>query len=253
MFRICLSAVFMVGVLAGQAVGQDKDFSLVVPKPLITSGFIKFLLPRFSLKTGVRVDVETSGNGQAFFSASGEGDALFEGMGAVFSFGLRNGNGVRNQKAQRFADWLNSDIGKRTIEQFAPDGKPVFTLVVVAEKKVVFAGYDGNASLGETLSFTKCGRCHVIGERNKMKGIGSTPSFGLLRGLEDWQERFETFYLRRPHPSITQIEGITEPFDAAHPPAIHPLFLSEAEVQDILTYVYTLQPADLGAALVTHQ
>ncbi len=253
MFRILIAAISIACILPGQGAAQDKDFSLKSPKALIDSGFIKFLLPRFSLKTGVLVDVKTAENGEAYFSTSGEGEPVFQGLGNVYSFGLTEGNSPRHKKAQRFADWLVSDVGKRTIEQFSPNGKQVFTLITTAEKEVEFEGFGGNAALGETLAFTNCGRCHVIGERNKMQGIGSTPSFALLRSLDDWQQRFETFYLRRPHPVIMQIDGITEPFDPAHPPTIHPLTMTETEVLDILTYAHTIQPADLGAALVMHQ
>ena len=37
---------------------------------------------------------------------------------------------------------------------------------------------------GEKLSYIDCGRCHVIGERNRMGGIGSTPGFAVNRTWE---------------------------------------------------------------------
>ena len=74
-----------------------------------------------------------------------------------------------------------------------------------------------------------------------------------LGGVTGWQERFETFYARRPHLVIAQIEGVTEPFDSAHPPAIHPLYLTIKEHMDILAFVNKVEPADLGAELKVHQ
>ena len=76
---------------------------------------------------------------------------------------------------------------------------------------------------GEKLTLFHCGRCHVISERNKYGGIGSTPSFGALRTLEDWEDRMRAFYALAPHPAFTQVEGITEPF-AINRPGIIRLF-----------------------------
>jgi len=92
----------------------------------------------------------------------------------------------------------------------------------------------------------------VIGDRNRMKGIGSTPSFPVLRSLPDWEARFSTFYARIPHPSIVQLEGVSEPFDPAFPPANQPLWLTLDQLEDILTFVSGLAPADLGAPLIQH-
>ena len=37
------------------------------------------------------------------------------------------------------------------------------------------------------------------------------------------------------------------------PPTILPLILTEAEVEDILTFAATVEPVDLGAPLLEHQ
>ena len=83
----------------------------------------------------------------------------------------------------------------------------------------------GDIDLGETLSLLHCGRCHVVNEKNRMGGIGSTPSFGALRAMPAWGDRFAVFWTLSPHPSFTQVEGMTEPFDPQHPPAIAPVWL----------------------------
>ena len=59
-------------------------------------------------------------------------------------------------------------------------------------------------------------------------------------------------YARIPHPALTQLEGVSPPFNPASPPASQPLWLTVKQLQDILTYVSTLEPADLGAPLVEH-
>ena len=100
---------------------------------------------------------------------------------------------------------------------------------------------------GEKLSLFHCGRCHVINERNKYGGIGSTPSFGALRTLEDWENRFLAFYTLAPHPAFTQIEGVTDPFPINRPSPIHPMELTEAEIEEIIEFARTIAPKDLGA------
>ena len=82
-----------------------------------------------------------------------------------------------------------------------------------------------------------------------MLGIGSTPSFFVLRALKDWDIRFQTFYSLNPHPSFTQIAEVTEPFPVDRPSPIVPVELTLDEFDAILAYVSALKPADLGAPL----
>ncbi len=229
---------------------QEKEISLSAPDQLKDNGFLRFLLPRFSLKTGIRVVTGPADAADIRLTDDGNGVPLMRGLGAAYSIRLVAEN---DPLAVRFFDWLLSDVGQRTIAQFKLDDAPVFTLIegVVEDKPAVI--FEGDIVAGEALSFTNCGRCHVIGPRNKTQGIGSTPSFGVLRSLPDWQERFATFYARRPHPAISQIEGLTAPFDPARPPTTFPLVLTVEEFNDILAYVSTIPAADLGAPLVVHQ
>ncbi len=99
---------------------------------------------------------------------------------------------------------------------------------------------------GEKLTLFNCGRCHVINEKNKYGGIGSTPSFGALRTLEDWEDRFQSFYALPPHPAFTQIEGVTPPFPINRPSPIHPMELTPNELQTITEFARTIPPKDLG-------
>jgi len=102
---------------------------------------------------------------------------------------------------------------------------------------------------GEKLTYVNCGRCHVIGPRNRMGGIGSTPGFPVLRTFPDWEERMEQFYALNPHPAFTQIEGVTEPFPKNRPSPIHPIRLTRDELARIIDYARSIEPADLGGAL----
>jgi hypothetical protein len=99
--------------------------------------------------------------------------------------------------------------------------------------------YDGDAGAGEKLAQEHCSRCHVIGDYNKYGGLSSTPSFqGLLR-MNDWRERFETFFARRPHQVFVRMPGLESPSLA--PSHVTPFDFDENKLQDLLTYVEGLK------------
>ena len=135
-------------------------------------------------------------------------------------------------------------------------GKSTLAQVIAGHEDYEVTGgevsMDGDASVGEKLSFIHCGRCHVIGERNRMSGISSTPSFGLLRTFDDWTERFSAFYVLKPHPAFTQVADVTPPFDISRPPPIAPLEMTVEDIEAIVAYVASIPPADLGAP-IQHQ
>ena len=61
---------------------------------------------------------------------------------------------------------------------------------------------------GKLLSEKHCSRCHVVDASKPFTGISSTPSFSLMvNALEDWEDRFQSFHARLPHPSIVRFEG----------------------------------------------
>ncbi len=210
------------------------------------TGLLKHMLPRFSLKTSVRVQ-RVPDAGDLRLAETGDLPVL-QGGGQVFYLTVLR----ETPEARRLADWLLSKVGQRTIEAYKRDGRAVFQgaagLVVVAAE----APPEGDAVAGEKLSYRLCGRCHVVGDRNRMKGVGSTPSFALMRSFPDWRRRFEAFFVLRPHPSFTQIEGVSEPFPQSAPPVISPLRMSVDDLDALVAFVATVAPADLGAPLV-HQ
>ncbi len=232
------------------AAPQEAGFGLSSPAALQESGFLRFLLPRFSLKTGIQIALQAE-NPEVIISTE-SGVRLMGGLGQVFYLQTTAADTPRGHKARRFAAWLDSDIGRRAIAQFKIDGAQVFTPIETLQAAEAAIIFRGSAAQGERFSFANCGRCHVVGDRNRMKGIGSTPSFSVLRSLPDWEERFSTFYARIPHPALVQLEGVSPPFDPAFPPANQPLRLTLDQLEDILTFVSALAPADLGAPLVEH-
>lgn len=220
---------------------QDMDFSIAAPKAIEETGFLQHLLPRFGLKFGIRITQVPEG-GDAVIGE--EGLPVFSGLGQVWHLSHNSAPG-----AAKFVDWLRSDIGKRTIEAFRKDGAAPFTAEDPVKRAAPAVVLEGDPVAGQRLSLLHCGRCHVVHDINRMKGMGQTPSFALLRTFADWQDRFLKFYVLNPHPSFTQIEGVTPPFDIRRPPAIVPLRITQTELEAILAYVATMMPADLGAPL----
>jgi hypothetical protein len=60
----------------------------------------------------------------------------------------------------------------------------------------------------------------------------------LVNALADWEERFETFYARRPHPVHVRVKGhkpLTE-----LPPNAMPFEIELSDVADLIAYARTL-------------
>jgi mono/diheme cytochrome c family protein len=93
----------------------------------------------------------------------------------------------------------------------------------------------GDREKGRDIARRHCARCHVIGDQDRIGGIGSTPSFPLLRRMGDWRERFGTFYNRRPHPVHVRVEGV-RPWTNL-PPNAKPFTITQDNVDDILAFV----------------
>ena len=237
-----LGLVISCCLLASVAGAQGRDFTLSAPPEIVETGLLQHLLPRFGLKNGLRVTVVPEG-GIAVIGA--DGVPVFRGLDRVWSLSHDGSDGPL-----RLEGWLTSEVGIATIAAFRPpEGTAPFTTDLAAPVVVAPTVFDGDVAEGERLSLLRCGRCHVVNETNRMKGMGATPSFALMRTFPDWENRFATFYVLNPHPSFSQVEGITAPFRSDLPPAIVPLSVTQAELDDILSYVATIPPADLGAPL----
>lgn len=240
-----LVLIFLCLCWPGLAVANDKLVRLYAPEALVASGLLKYALPRFSLKTQVRVEaVETPD--AADLSLGNAGKALFEGIGQVWHMQI---NSQSHTGTKRLADWLTSEVGQRTVFSYAPDGEALFS--APREKKVaaVVVVIEGDALLGHTVSRAKCTRCHAVDEATRGWGIGSTPSFGILRALSDWESRFAAFYVLKPHAAFTQITDLTEPFPIDRPSPISPIVLTLDELDALMAYVTAMEAADLGQPL----
>jgi len=117
----------------------------------------------------------------------------------------------------------------------------VFVLLVVLLAPPARAG--GDPGRGRDIAIEHCARCHVVGDYNKFGGLGSTPSFQLIAGLEDGMERFRSFYERRPHPVFVRVPDVPKWSDA---PAYATEFtVTSKSIDDILAFAGTLEKRNL--------
>lgn len=236
-------ALFVTFSVRVEAAGS---FRLSVPQELRDSGFLKYLLPRFSLKTNTRIElVGAEAPSEARISDAPTGTPVFIGLSKTWVLTVSE----ETPGVARFEEWLTGDVGRRTIDGFpAKDGVSFAAAAAraVDEDSGLIAG---DAGRGEKLAVLHCGRCHRVNAATRMSGIGSTPSFAIMRSFSDWKARFEGFFAINPHPSFTIIEDVTEPFDETRPPAIVPLEMTIGELDAIMAFVSRIPPADLGAPL----
>ncbi|WP_428671596.1 hypothetical protein [Roseibium sp.] len=247
LLKSCLLSLLLGTMIAISAKAETRSFRLGAPEALAQTGFLKYLLPRFSLKTGIRIELVPEGEAaEAVIAVEAPGIPVFSGLGKDWVLAVVE---PRDPHAASFEDWLAGDVGRKTIEAFKPGGTAIFAAAAARSETVRPLLVDGDAAAGERLSVRHCGRCHMVNEATRMTSIGSTPSFAVLRGLSNWHERFESFFARNPHPAFTIIDGVTEPFDSNRPPPIVPLEISLGELDAILAFVSRIPPADLGAPI----
>lgn len=97
----------------------------------------------------------------------------------------------------------------------------------------------GDAKAGRELAVKHCSRCHVVGDFNRYGGIDSTPSFQLLARRDDWHERFQTFYERRPHPVFVRVPNVPRWTDI--PANVAEFEVTPRNIVDLLAFVETLR------------
>ena len=114
-----------------------------------------------------------------------------------------------------------------------------FALTLLFALLPATAGAEGDAQKGREIAVQHCGRCHVVPDYNPMGGIGSTPSFRLLAELDDGLERFETFFIRRPHPAFVRMQDTEPPTNL--PAALQPFEMTIADLEDLLAYARQLR------------
>jgi len=98
----------------------------------------------------------------------------------------------------------------------------------------------GDSEKGRQFSIQHCARCHVVGDYNPHGGIGSTPSFQTLAKRDDYLERFQTFYARRPHPVYVKVPDVPRWTDI--PSHVEEFNVTHQDIENIVAFVETLRP-----------
>jgi hypothetical protein len=98
---------------------------------------------------------------------------------------------------------------------------------------------EGDSEKGRGLAIKHCSRCHVVGDHNPYGGIGSTPSFQLLAKRQDYLERFQTFYERRPHPVYVHVPGV--PRWTKLPSHVEEFTVNLDDIENLIAFVETLR------------
>lgn len=218
-----------------------------MPGDLIEAGFDKQILPRFRFKHRISVAAVPDGAADMALGPGEDGVRVFGDLdGKDWRLAVLTDDEEQRKDAETFLGWLRSVPGRAAIEGFAPDGAALFTTEETVVETVEEEVFEGDQALGAKLAILHCGRCHVVDQRNPTGGIGSTPSFGALRARGNWSDLFRAFFSKNPHPSFTEVEGVTEPFGPQRPVHIAPVKITLEEIEAITAFVATLEPKQLG-------
>ena len=212
----------------------------------VPADLVQYILPRFSLKTRVRFDrVQTSGDIQLSTEEPDVGTAIFTlASGAVVYVGT-SVSLAEDPDYIALVDWLLSEPGRATIADFRQDGSQVAFPVEAAEAAPIEVVIVGDVDNGRQLSMNHCRRCHKVDRADKYAGIGNSPSFHAMRSFDDWYVRFSTFYAVSPHKALISVKGSGIEKDR-NLIAIAPIDLEISDINDIVAFVHSLTPLDLG-------
>jgi len=228
-------------------VGQTNAFALSLShEKAIPSELIRYIVPRFSLKTRIRFDrVDAGGDIQFVTEPPENGTQVLELVSGETVYIRAAGEAAQSTDYQAFVDWLISEPGRATIADFQIDGQQVAIPVDAQETAAVEVVIVGDPSHGQELSVNHCRRCHKVDRADKYSGIDNAPSFHAMRSFEDWYVRFSTFYTVSPHKALISVKGsgIEKDHELI---TIAPIDLVISDINDIVAFVHSLTPLDLG-------
>tara|TARA_B100000902_G_C27232781_1_gene875788 strand:+ start:397 stop:1173 length:777 start_codon:yes stop_codon:yes gene_type:complete len=243
---ICIfSGFFFVVAFAENTLSQEV--SVEFPEELLMVEFDKYILPRFKFKTQISLLANMENGGfDAKLGILSSGKAVFSDLnGFVYRLETKTSDAGKMSKLEKFISWFNSPSGVMTIEDFSIQGVQAFKAVEYVEEKEEVEIFDGDIASGLSLSQDHCKRCHVVDE-NSFAGIDSSPSFHAMRSFDNWHERFTAFWTVSPHLNVISITEVYEAGSNSVPTTIAPIELSLDQIDDILAYVASIKPKDLG-------
>jgi len=118
---------------------------------------------------------------------------------------------------------------------------PLLLILALAAALPAVARAEGDAAKGRQLAVDHCSRCHVIPDHDPYGGIDSTPSFRLLAKLDDYKERFRSFYARPPHPVVVRVPDVPAP--TTDPAFVATFEVTPQQIEDLLAYAERVRSA----------
>ncbi len=241
-----IKCLVVVGLLLATTHGTRAHALSLSVHPDLPEGLISYLLPRFTLKTQVRFTrLPKDGDLQFIVRDTEQSVAIFDLADGTRGY-LRAASWLQDDPDYvKFKDWLLSDAGRATILDYQEAGQAVATPVDPEPEVEMPVVIVGDAAVGEALSLEHCSRCHKVDRANKYSGMDSSPSFHAMRGFDDWFVRFSSFYTVSPHKALISVQGSGISKDRDLIP-IAPIDLTIEQVNDIVAFVHSLEPLDLG-------
>ncbi len=229
------------------AMGFNSAFGLSLSHEIvIPSELVQYVIPRFSLKTRIRFDqVESSGDIQLVTERPETGAEVLKLVSGETVYITAVGGAVESSDYRAFVDWLVSEPGRATIADFELDGRQIAIPTAADEAAPIEMVIVGNIDHGRELSSDHCRRCHKVDRADKYAGIDNAPSFHAMRSFDDWYIRFSRFYAVSPHKALISVEGSGIEKNRALI-TIAPIDLQMDDVNDIVAFVNSLTPLDLG-------
>jgi hypothetical protein len=215
-------------------------------EPSVPEGLLDYIMPRFTLKTRIRFERVDSGGDLRFRAGpDASAPAVFDVINGPSIFLVASPEFEDRSEVTAFRDWLRSEPGRAALTDFRMNDEAA--VIPAAMQEVVAAPVTiiGDAETGRALSLSHCRRCHKVDRADKYSGLDNSPSFHAMRSFEDWFIRFSRFYAVSPHKALIIVEGSGITKDPSLI-SMQPIRLSVAEVNDIVAFVYGLEPLDLG-------
>ena len=212
----------------------------------VPADLIQYIVPRFSLKTRIRFDrVDSAGDIQLVTERPERGTQVLQLVSGEIVYIQAVGDAAQSADYQEFVEWLVSDPGRATIADFQIDGQQVAIPAKAREAAPIEIIIVGDPDHGQQLSWNHCRRCHKVDRADKYGGIGNAPSFHAMRSFDDWYLRFSTFYTVSPHKALISVKGSGIETNRELI-TIAPIDLQMSDINDIVAFVYSLTPLDLG-------
>ena len=137
-------AVMLPAMGTAQTADNPKQVRVFVDPEFIESGLFKYLAPRFTLKTQVRLILGEQSDAQVAIAIA-TGRPIAQRGDVIWAVQLIDGE---HPGAERFVDWLQGEVAQNTILAFAPETGDRFVIPEVQDTIEQVVNFTGDAALG---------------------------------------------------------------------------------------------------------